>query len=67
MRGDIGLEHKSGPLLKREEIRKMVDAGDARARASDLLFSPHRLSQAELRKITIQQLLRSASDALGRQ
>ena len=44
----------------------MVDAGDARARAVIYSLALTGLSQAELRKITIQQLLRSASDALGR-
>ncbi|CAI4043396.1 integrase [uncultured archaeal virus] len=64
--GDLGLEQNQGRLLKREEIRKMVDSGDTRTRAIIYSLALTGLSQAELRKITIQQLLQAASDALNR-
>lgn len=64
--GDLGLEHNHGRLLKREEIRKMVDSGDTRSRAIIYSLALTGLSQAELRKITIQQLIQAASDVLNR-
>jgi len=65
--GDIGLEQNQGRLLKKDEIKKMVDSGDARARAVIYTLALTGLSQAELRKITIHQLLQAASDVLNRQ
>ncbi|WP_321422806.1 site-specific integrase [uncultured Methanobacterium sp.] len=64
--GDIALEQNQGRLLKKEEIRKMVDAGDTRSRAIIYTLALTGLSQAELRKITIQQLMQAASDVLDR-
>jgi len=65
-KGEIGLEQNKGRLMKREEIRKMADAGDARARAVIYTLALTGISQAELRRITIDQIMRGASDLVGR-
>ncbi|BDZ68554.1 site-specific integrase [Methanobacterium ferruginis] len=64
--GSIGLEKNYGRLLKQEDIRKMCDAGDTRARAIIYTLALTGLSQAELRRIKIYQLLSAATEVLER-
>lgn len=44
----------------------MADAGDARARAAIYTLALTGISQAELRRITVDQIMRGASDLVGR-
>lgn len=61
------LDKNYGRLLKREDIRKMCDAGSTRARAVIYTLALTGLSQAEMRNLTIAQLLTAASQVLKQQ
>ncbi len=66
-KGSSCLDKNYGRLLKREDIRKMCDAGSTRARAVIYTLALTGLSQAEMRNLTIAQLLTAASEVLEQQ
>lgn len=66
-KGTSCLDKNYGRLLKREDIRKMCDAGSTRARVVIYNLALTGLSQAEMRNLTIAQILTAASEVIGHQ
>ncbi|MBI5458944.1 tyrosine-type recombinase/integrase [Methanobacterium sp.] len=64
--GDIGLEKNEGRLLKRADIRKLVNAASSRERALIYLMALSGMGQQEARDLTIKKYLDVASSAIGK-
>jgi len=64
--GDIGLEKNEGKLLKRTDLRKLVNAASSRERALIYLMALSGMGQKEARDLTIKKFLDAASYAIGK-
>lgn len=65
--GDTVLDKNVHKLLKKEDIRKMVDVCNARDRAIIYLMSLTGMAQNEVRHLTIRQFMKYAGLAIGKE
>lgn len=62
-KGDICLEENYTKLLTKDDIQKMIDASGVRNRAIVYVMALSGMSQAEMRKLTIQKFLDAVKDS----
>lgn len=64
---DLCLEKNEGRLLKREEIKNMIEISPIREKTIIYLMALTGMSQAEMRSLTVKKFLDAASDALDKE
>lgn len=64
---DICLEKNEGRLLKREEIKKMIEISPIREKTIIYLMALTGMAQAEMRNLTVKKILDAASEALEKE
>lgn len=64
---DLCLEKNEGRLLKREEIKNMIEISPIREKTIIYLMALTGMSQAEMRSLTVKKFLDAASEAINKE